>query len=235
MDSHARGCRPPATKNGRHCGCGGGGGQWSLGSPLMGPSHCRRVQRISYVARCLSSGGQHPCGSAASLSGSSNEAESNCASEDVGSRHQRLLVGLGGSSGTASASLPPPQFSAGGGAPPQQHDAAHDPVGRAQLLARRDEQLALYAERGYIVCRNFLSAGEVARHQAAIGRIIDDWPERTAPEIRGRLSRRQLCHSADTGRTLPYRPYIPIYTPGLWAQMALIAAALAAALHCSVH
>ena len=111
----------------------------------------------------------------------------------------RVAVGLGATAGAAAAvhdrqrlwaggdalpDVPKPQFSLTG-TRPQLHDDSCDPRGPAELLDpdRRAELLAQYEKRGYVVCRGFFSQEQVAECRDTVSRIIDDWPDRTHPEI----------------------------------------------------
>eukprot|EP01043_Picozoa_sp_COSAG02_P003101 COSAG02_NODE_74_length_41878_cov_9.737954_12_plen_439_part_00 len=88
--------------------------------------------------------------------------------------------------GDALPDVPDPQFRTDSAAGrPRLHTETGDPRGPAELLdpARRSQLLAQYMERGYVVCRDFLSQQQVAECRDTISRIIDDWPERTDPEI----------------------------------------------------
>ena len=58
------------------------------------------------------------------------------------------------------------------------------PIGADQLLGPTCEKYTRqYHECGYVVCRNFCKEHNIAEYQAAIQRIIRDWPEKTDPEI----------------------------------------------------
>ena len=118
-------------------------------------------------------------------------------------RFRRVAVALGATAGAAAAAavhdrqrlwaggdalpdVPEPQFSLGGGTRrPQLHEESNDPRGPAALLDpnRRAELLAQYEERGYVVCRGFFSQEQVAECRDTVSRIIDDWPDRTPPEV----------------------------------------------------
>jgi len=121
--------------------------------------------RVRHVAQCLSS---RPAGAT---------------EEDLAERaaaRQRLWAGM--DSAVAAPPAPPPQFNAD--ARPQLHDAAGDPRSRVELLGPNKQQyIAEYQERGYVVCRNWLSPQQVAQAQDTIARIIHDWPSHTAREI----------------------------------------------------
>eukprot|EP01048_Picozoa_sp_COSAG05_P028005 COSAG05_NODE_8460_length_702_cov_0.601990_1_plen_190_part_10 len=87
--------------------------------------------------------------------------------------------------GDALPDVPRPQFSTKSTALLRLHDDKKDPRGAAELLdgARRCELLAQYEDRGYVVCRGFLSRQQVSQCRDTVSRIIDDWPERTDPTI----------------------------------------------------
>eukprot|EP01052_Picozoa_sp_SAG31_P014772 SAG31_NODE_929_length_10926_cov_8.162834_8_plen_187_part_00 len=81
--------------------------------------------------------------------------------------------------------IPDPQFDSHKHSP-RLHDKANDPLGRAELLgSRQDELLRQYRDRGYIVCRSFLNCDQVERLRRTVSRIIGDWLDQTAPEIKG--------------------------------------------------
>eukprot|EP01043_Picozoa_sp_COSAG02_P059103 COSAG02_NODE_7469_length_2998_cov_4.744740_2_plen_411_part_00 len=97
---------------------------------------------------------------------------------------ERQLLWAGGD---ALPDVPEPQFrtSSNCASRPLLHDETNDPRGPVELLspALRGELLAQYEERGYVVCRGFLSQQQVAECRNTISRIIDDWPERTDPKV----------------------------------------------------
>ena len=102
------------------------------------------------------------------------------ATSDRRTLDERQLLWAGGD---ALPDVPEPQFQSA--SRPRLHDETNDPRGPVELLnpARRGEFLAQYEERGYVVCRGFLSQQQVAECRDTISKIINDWPERTDPEI----------------------------------------------------